>query len=141
MTKTREPYIKELELLAENHFPVYDFFNSIRKASFNRIYEDFSNGIGAGIECAICSFPDDLLSSGIHPSEVPNGISFSIQVFYDDNVVLDYSTFYYYLNIAYKRHIEMYPDTEHELTKLLEETKHTLENLNGAPLQQITPIN
>jgi len=136
MAKAPEPYIKESELLAENHFPVYALFNEVFSKYFIKMVESASMGYGFGAAYGACCFPIDLAESGVPPSEIPNGVVFSLHN--GEETLLDYSTYYnYYLNKVCKRHIKMYPDTEQELTELLEKTKLTLESLNGEPLHPI----
>ncbi len=113
----RNPYLKESDLKEKEHFPVYVFFNMISENSFLDVYESFSKGIGRGIEFAVCLFPDDIDI----PSEKFDGVEFSLHS--GEEVVIDYSTFYFYLNKACERYLELHNGDKEILKTLIEKIK------------------
>ena len=110
----KNPYIKELNLRQKDHFPVYVFFNMISENNFLDVCESFSKGIGRGIEFGVCLFPDDIDID----SDKFDGVEFSLHS--GEEVVVDYKTFYYYLNKACERYIQTHPVDKPKIEILLE---------------------
>ncbi len=106
----RNPFIKKLDLQKEEHFPIYVFFNLIKESEFLEVCKNFSKGIGKGIEVAVCLFLDDV---AIEANKL-GGVEFSLHS--GDEVVVDYSTFYWYLNKACQRYVELRP-ADNEIVK------------------------
>jgi len=111
------PYIKESDLLTETHYPIYAFFNIIPENDFIEVCENFSKGIGRGIEFAVCLFPNDIDI----PSEKFDGVEFSLHS--GEEVVIDYSTFYFYLKKACERYLHLHNSDKEKLISLLEKIK------------------
>jgi len=101
----------------KKHFPVYVFFNMISENDFLDIYESFSKGIGRGIEVAVCLFPDNV---DIETDKF-DGVEFSLHS--GEEVVIDYSTFYFYLNKACKRYLQIHNSDQKKLMALLRKIK------------------
>ncbi|MNJ61640.1 hypothetical protein D3C77_574410 [compost metagenome] len=99
----REFRLLDSDVLDKEHFPITAFFNSISDSDFIETIKNLSLGIGVGINATVCLFPDDL-----DPDEEKfEGIMFSL---HDDEVIVDYQTFLYYLEKACSVFIEVYPD-------------------------------
>lgn len=104
--------LQEKDLLEQIHFPVIAFFNAVPISNFMRAVEQMSVGIGTGINAVDCSFPDDVEED----EEKFDGVRFSL---HDEEVILSYETFYYYLNLACKNYVDAFPDVRIELEKYL----------------------
>ena len=89
--------LEEEELLDKSHEPVLIVLNLIRKARFLEILEAVSQGIGFGEEYGECTMPDDLDEFDKANGKELDGVEFGTHG--GDEVVIDYSTFYYYLCI------------------------------------------
>lgn len=103
----KNPFIKLTDLQEEEYYPIYVFFNSINKNKFLKVCENFSKGIGQGIEVAVCLFLDDVV-----------GVEFSLQS--GEEVVVDYSTFCWYLNKACERYVMLCPADNEKIKEYLE---------------------
>ena len=90
--------------MQQEHFPVFVFFNMISDNDFLDVCESFSKGMGRGIQFAVCLFSDDV---DIELDKF-DGVEFSLHT--GEEVVVDYQTFYYYLNKACERYIQIHPD-------------------------------
>lgn len=95
--------LKSKDLLAPNHFPVISFFNAISNSDFIKVIEQMSVGIGTGINDADCSFPDDVEEY----EKTFDGVRFSL---IDEEVILSYEMFYYYLNKACENYLDTFHD-------------------------------
>lgn len=74
-------------------FPVQAFFNAVSDASFLRVVDSLTRGIGAGMEDAVCAFPGDL-----DPGEPRfDGVRFSL---YEDYVVISHQRLHGYLEVV-----------------------------------------
>ena len=104
--------LQDKDLLEQSHFPVIAFFNAVPSSNFMRTVEQMSVGIGTGINAVDCSFPDDVEDD----EEKFDGVRFSV---HDEEVVLNYETFYYYLNLACKNYVDAFPDDRSELENYL----------------------
>jgi len=109
----RNPFIKKSDLQKDEHFPIYVFFNLIKEGDFLEVCKNFSKGIGQGIEVAVCLFLDDV---DIEANEF-DGVEFSLHS--GEEIVVDYSTFYWYLNKACQRYIELHPADNEEVKEYL----------------------
>jgi len=89
--------------LESSHFPVIAFFNAIPNSNFLNVMEQFSLGVGVGINATVCNFPEDLDPD----EEAFDGVMFSL---HDEEVVVDNGTFLYYLEKACLVYLEDYPD-------------------------------
>ena len=104
--------LQDKDLLEQNHFPVIAFFNAVPSSNFMRTVEQMSAGIGTGINSVDCSFPDDVEED----EEKFDGVRFSV---HDEEVVINYETFYYYLNLACKNYVDAFPDDRSEFKNYL----------------------
>lgn len=103
MLMPRDFRLLEEHQLERSHFPVITFFNAIPNSDFLEVIEQFSLGIGRGINNTICTFPEDL-----DPDEGSfEGVMFSID---DEEIVVDREVFLYYLEKACLVYLEDYPD-------------------------------
>ncbi|WP_241503518.1 ribonuclease toxin immunity protein CdiI [Bacillus safensis] len=104
--------ILETQMLRYEHFPVVVFFNAITDDSFVNIVQHLSTGVGYGINDVDCTFPNDL-----EPGEEPfHGVLFAL---HDDKVIVDYQTFYYYLEQASNTYITEYPQDKKTISEVL----------------------
>ncbi|MDE7253481.1 MAG: hypothetical protein K2O32_11140 [Acetatifactor sp.] len=90
-------WLEEKELLDESHMPVLLVLNMIREEKFLETLEAVSQGTGFGAEFGACIMPDDLDEFDKANGEEFDGVEFGTHD--GDEVVIDYSTFYYYLCI------------------------------------------
>lgn len=109
----RNPFIKKLELQKDEHFPIYVFFNLIKESEFLEVCKSFSNGVGQGIEVAVCLFLED---TAIEANKI-RGVEFSLHS--GEEIVVDYSTFYWYLNKACQRYAELHPADNEKIKEYL----------------------
>ena len=95
--------ILESDLIQKDYYPVYAFYSCIPQSEFLEVCESFASGIGRGFNFVVCLFPDgvDLLGDKF------DGVKFAFQK--GEEVVVDYSTFYRYLNVACERYVEKNP--------------------------------
>lgn len=100
----RNPYIKESDLQREEHFPIYVFFNLIKEKEFLEVCNNFSKGIGQGIEVATCVF----LNEADDKKNKTGRVEFSLHS--GEEVVVNSSIFYWYFNKVCKRYVELRPD-------------------------------
>ncbi|WP_037285170.1 ribonuclease toxin immunity protein CdiI [Saccharibacillus sacchari] len=91
------------DLLNPLHLPAIVFFNAISNSDFVEVIEQMSAGIGTGINDVDCSFPDDIEEC----EEKFDGVRFSL---IDEEVILNYEMFYYYLNKACENYLDTFPD-------------------------------
>ena len=104
--------LQENNLLEQSHFPAIAFFNALSSSNFMRAVKQMSLGIGTGINVVDCTFPNDVQED----MEKFDGVMFSL---HEEQVVLDYQTFYYYLSLACKSYLDEFPDDCIELEKYL----------------------
>lgn len=104
--------LQERDLLEPIHFPVMAFFNSVPDSNFMRVLEQMSIGIGTGINEADCSFSGDVEED----EEKFDGVRFSV---YEEEVILNYEIFYYYLNLACRNYVDVFPNERNELEQYL----------------------
>lgn len=106
----------ELDQLDSDHFPVIAFFNAISNSDFKDVVEQLSLGIGRGINAAVCTFPDDL-----DPDEdMFDGVMFSL---HNEEVVVDYQTFFHYLKKACNFYLVDFPDDKDIIESYLSKIK------------------
>ena len=80
----------------EKHFPVKVLFNGLYVEEFLDTVENYlSEGHGFGAEYGACVFPDDLDEYDIATGGMFEGVDFGLHNGVE--VLLDYKTFYYYL--------------------------------------------
>lgn len=120
----KNPYIKESELRQKEHFPIYVFFNLIKDKEFLEVCNNFSKGIGQGIEVAVCLFLDDV---DLKAGEI-RGVEFSLHS--GEEVIVNYSTFYWYLNKACQRYLELNPADSQKVSEYLNKIKSRFAILN-----------
>lgn len=118
----KNPYIKKSDLQHKEHFPIYVFFNLIKEKEFLEVCNNFSKGIGQGIEVAVCLFLDDVNTKTGKIGDV----EFSLHS--GEEVVVNYSTFYWYLDKACQQYIELHPTDSQKVKEYLNKIKsnHTI---------------
>lgn len=104
--------LHESELIKTDHFPAITFLNAISDSDFLRTVENMSNGIGTGINAAVCLFPGDLDPG----EEVFEGVMFSL---HDEEIIIDHNTFYIYLRKACERYTKDFPTDKNKIEELL----------------------
>lgn len=102
--------------LENHHFPIVAFFNAISDNSFVHVLEQFTLGVGSGINETVCTFPEDLDPG----DEVFDGVMFSL---FDEEVIVDYQTFFYYLKLACSIYLEDHPEDKAVIENNLEKIK------------------
>ncbi|BBW96541.1 ribonuclease toxin immunity protein CdiI [Geobacillus icigianus] len=113
----------ESQMLRGDHFPVIAFFNAISDDDFVKVIQHLSTGAGYGINAVDCTFPNDL-----DPDDEPfEGVMFAL---HDEEVIIDYHTFYYYLEQTCNMYIKNFPDQEENINRILKKIveKYNLEN-------------
>lgn len=105
--------LNEEVMLDKNHFAVIAFFNAISDTDFVRTVEQMSLGIGTGINVVDCTFPNDLEDD----EEKFEGVMFSL---HDEETILDYSEFFYYLKLACNLYISGFPNNREILEVYLD---------------------
>ncbi|WP_342560582.1 ribonuclease toxin immunity protein CdiI [Psychrobacillus sp. FSL W7-1457] len=105
--------INEEIMLEKDHYVVIAFFNAISDTDFVRTVEQMSLGIGTGINVVDCSFPNDLEDD----EEKFEGVMFSL---HNEELLLSYSEFFYYLNLASELYISDFPNSREILEVYLD---------------------
>jgi len=113
--------IIENDSLDENHFPVIAVFNEIANEYFVETISSLAEGIGFGVNYGRCFFKRDFEESGISIDENFDGVEFGLHN--GEEIVVDYKTLFYYLNLACKSHIEDFPQDREEVEKILRKVK------------------
>lgn len=96
--------LNENELLDKSHLPVLMIMNMIDEKRFLTVLEAVSKGNGFGEEYGVCTFPDDLDEFDKANGEELDGVEFGL--YNGEEVVIDFKTFYYYLNIICDKYIK-----------------------------------
>lgn len=96
--------LNENELLDKSHLPVLMILNMIDEKRFLTVLEAVSKGNGFGEEYGVCTLPDDLDESDKANGEELDGVEFGL--YNGEEVVIDFKTFYYYLNIICDKYIK-----------------------------------
>ena len=120
----KNPYIKKMDLQKEEHFPIYIFFNLIKEREFLHVCDNFSKGIGQGIEIAVCLFLDEAETK----TDKYGSVEFSL--YSGEEVIVNYSTFYWYLDKACQRYVELHPNDEQKIEGYLNAIKSRFSILN-----------
>ena len=103
----------------EKHFPVQVVFNDLYIEDFLDTVENYlSEGQGFGVNYGDCSFPDDLDEYDIETRGTFEGVEFGLHS--GTEVLLDYKTFYYYLEKVCNRYCEDFPENKQAMEKALE---------------------
>ncbi|EME74172.1 ribonuclease toxin immunity protein CdiI [Bacillus sonorensis] len=104
--------ILESQQIKESHFPITAFFNVLADSEFLEVIENLSKEVGTAINDVGCTFPCEL-----EPDEESfEGIEFGV---IDEEVIVDYPTFYYYLRIACDSYISDFPQYKEKIESLL----------------------
>ncbi|WP_242069683.1 ribonuclease toxin immunity protein CdiI [Paenibacillus dendritiformis] len=114
--------LAESQMLKDDHFPVVAFFNAITDDNFVKLIEHLSTGVGYGINAVDCTFPNDL-----EPDDDPfEGVMFAL---HNEEIIVDYQTFYYYLEQACNMYLKEYPQDEETISNILKRIveKYSLE--------------
>lgn len=96
--------LNENELLNKSHLPVLMIMNMIDEKRFLTVLEAISKGNGFGEEYGVCTLPDDLDEFDKANGEELDGVEFGL--YNGEEVVIDFKTFYYYLNIICDKYIK-----------------------------------
>lgn len=96
--------LNETELLNKSHLPVLMIMNMIDEKRFLTVLEAISKGNGFGEEYGACTLPDDLDEFDKANGEELDGVEFGL--YNGEEVVIDFKTFYYYLNIICDKYIK-----------------------------------
>lgn len=97
------------DLLDKKHFPVQALFNELYIDQFlDTVVNYISEGHGFGTEYGACIFPDDLDEYEISTRGTFKGVEFGLHN--GEEILLDYSTFYYYLCKVCFRYCENFPE-------------------------------
>lgn len=96
--------LNENELLDKSHLPVLMILNMIDEKRFLTVLEAVSKGNGFGEEYGVCTLPDDLDEFDKANGEELDGVEFGL--YNGEEVVIDFKTFYYYLNIICDKYIK-----------------------------------
>lgn len=104
--------LTEEDLLKQEHFPAIAFFNAIKNIEFMDTIEQISKEIGRGFDEVDCSFSTDL-----EPDEEPfEGVEFALG---NQEVILDYKTYFYYLELACLKYVNEFPKDKQIIEKYL----------------------
>jgi hypothetical protein len=104
--------LTEKDLLKQEHFPAIAFFNAIKNSEFVDTIDQISKEIGRGFDEVDCSFSNDL-----EPDEEPfEGVEFALG---NQEVILDYKTYFYYLELACLKYINEFPNDKQVIEKYL----------------------
>ena len=120
----RDFRITEKDMLDTRHFPISAIFNSIPDDTFIRTITPLGDGSGFGVEYGACVFPNDLDEYEITTSGIFEGVQFGLHN--GEEIVVDYPTFYYYLDIVCSIYLEDYPKDSEKIKEILSKTKQTL---------------
>ena len=90
-------YLKENEMISENHFPVIALLNEAANSDIVEFVNNLNQGIGSGFDYSDCTFWNEL--DEYDKSNIPHyeGLLFSTED--DDEVIVGYSDLLIYLNI------------------------------------------
>jgi hypothetical protein len=94
-------------------FPVQTFFNAIGDASFIRVMNSLTNGVGYSINECDCSFPGDLDPC----EETFQGVRFSL---FEQSAVISNQELVGYIKKVCKDFVEMYPEEEKKISDILD---------------------
>lgn len=119
--------LNEEELLDKAHLPVLMILNMISEKRFLVVLEAVSKGTGFGEENGACTFPNDLDEFDKTNGVKLDGVEFGL--YSDEEVVIDYQTFYYYLKILCDRYIESNLVHEGTVKKLLSDYSNRFLNI------------
>ncbi len=109
------------DMLNHKHFPIKAIFNSIPDSSFVRTITPLGDGIGFGVDYGACLFPSDLDEYDIAKTGTFDGIQFGLHN--GEEVVVDYQTFYDYLNKACEVYLENFPQDTEKISNILAKVK------------------
>lgn len=94
-----------LTLTDPNLLPIQAFFNAVGDASFLRVIECLTKGVGFSINDVDCSFPGDLDPG----DESFDGVRFSL---FEQRIVISTDELWHYLEIVCKAYIAGSPKDE-----------------------------
>ena len=110
--------IKDEDMLRESDRPAVTVLNTITDDFFVKAIESVSNGIGFGVNMGACSFWEDL--DEYERTYIPyfDGVLFGLHD--DEETVLSFEEFYYYLKIVCEEYCDEYPEERAKVMELLE---------------------
>lgn len=120
----REFRLLDKDMLSEQHFPIKAVFDMVSDDRFIRILEGISEGRGFGENYGACVFPDDLDEYDLATSGTLEGVEFGLHN--GEEIIVDYETLLYYLNIVCDGYIQDYPDDKAVTERFLERYKKKL---------------
>lgn len=103
----------------KNYGIVVDFFSAlVESARFRKVIDNMSKDMGYNTNVSGCSFASSCDEEDIENGDYfENGVMFYLN---DDDVVIDYQTFYNCLKLACDIYLEHYPNDKNEIEKKLE---------------------
>ena len=113
-----ENRIKDEDMLRRSDSPAVTVLNMTSDRIFVRSLEAVSKGIGFGVEYGGCSFWEDL--DEYERTYIPyfDGVLFGLHD--DEETVLSFEEFYYYLKIVCEEYCDEYPEERAKVMELLE---------------------
>ena len=109
--------LNEDELLDKSHLPVLLIMNMISETRFLVVLEAISKGNGFGEVYGVCTLPDDLDEFDKANGERLEGVEFA--VYNGQEIVIDFQTFYHYLNVLCDKFIKINPEQTNIVNTLL----------------------
>jgi len=120
----RDYRLSDNDMLSTDHFPIKAIFNSISDRAFVETLNPLCQGIGFGVEYGACVFYNDLDEYDKTTMEKFDGVEFGLHD--GQEIVVDYKTFYYYLQKACMAYLEDFPENREKLSEILEKVKQQL---------------
>ena len=117
----RQYRLVDADMLNTDHFPIRAVFNSISDNSFIKTISSLAEGIGFGVEYGACTLPADLDEFEIATRGTFDGVEFGLHN--GDEIIVDYKTFYYYLNTACECYKKDFPNDREEIDEILEKVR------------------
>lgn len=113
----REFRIQTEELLSECHYPVKALFDMVSDERFVPVIEGIGQGKGFGENYGACVFWNDLDEYDKQEIEEYEGAEFGLHN--GDEIIIDYSSLYYYLNKICTDYIEDFPNSKNKIDIIL----------------------
>ena len=111
------PLIDEKYLLREGDKLAVAIINVPLSGLFVETLRGFSKGVGIDADIGGCDFWEDVMEYDPNRTDRFDGIEFYSCL--DDRVVLSFEDTYYYMRIASKNYIQLYPEDAAEVEELL----------------------
>ena len=117
----KEYRLIDKDMLSDKHFPIKAIFNSISDNLFVDTISPLAKGIGFGAEYGACIFSSDLDEYEIAKRGVFEGVEFGLHN--REGIIVDYQSFYYYLNKVCQYYVEDFPQDKEKIEKILQKIK------------------